>query len=183
MRKIFIFLWLFAIDLSAGVEEIQISWNALKCLYTCVPSIEKNLYQIGSVSDVKIDAQSGTATMKWDANVPFSYEPFRLASSAAGIRFRHMRVKVSGRIVHDGEFIYIQSPGDNSRFLLIGPIKTEPGRYIPNFSFETHPLTQRDKETLLRAERNGSTVEISGPLYIPSHWPRVLITEQIKVRE
>ena len=185
MRKSFIsLLLLFAIGnkLFAGVEEVQITWNAFKCLATCAPLIERNLNSIGSVSDVRIDAQSGTAFMKWDSTTPFSYEPFRLAASAAGIRIRQMRIRVSGKITHEADQFYIHSDGDNSRFLLLGPIKTEPGRYIPNYNFETHPLTTQDQQKFFKAELNGSTVVISGPLYIPSYWPRVLITEQVKIK-
>lgn len=167
--------------LNAEVEMIQIKWNAFKCLNMCTPLIQENLNAIRSVSNVQINAPSGVAVMGWDPNYPFSYEPFRYAAGAVGIKIDEMRIRVRGTITHDANNFYLISTGDGARFLLIGPIHTEPGRYIPRYSLETHPLAPQVKEDLLDAERKNFTVLISGPLYLPSHWPRVLIAEQITV--
>ena len=168
-------------SLQAEVEQIEIRWNAFKCLDTCVPLIQRNLLAIKHVTNLQINARSGTAVMGWNPNYPFTYEPFRLASSAAGIHIDDVRIRVRGTIAHDGDNFYLVSDGDDARFLLIGPLRPESGRYIPNYSLATRPLSGTVKEQLLEAEKNQFTVVISGPLYLPRRYPRTLITEQIKV--
>ena len=168
-------------SLPAEVEQIEIRWNAFKCLDTCVPLIQRNLLAIKHVTNLQINARSGTAVMGWNPNYPFTYEPFRLASSATGIHIDDVRIRVRGTIAHDGDNFYLVSDGDDARFLLIGPLRPESGRYIPNYSLATRPLSVTVKEQLLEAEKNQFTVVISGPLYLPRRYPRTLITEQIKV--
>jgi hypothetical protein len=174
-------LLIFGNFLQAEVEFIEIRWNAFKCLDICTPLIEKNLNAIRDVHNVKINARAGVATMGWSPNYPFSYEPFRLASSAAGIHIDDMRIRVRGTISHDVDNFYLVSSGDDARFLLLGPISTVPGRYIPKYNIASYPLTGDVKEQLLEAEQNRFTVVISGPLYLPSRYPRTLIAAQIKI--
>lgn len=165
------------------VEEIQIKWNSFKCLSPCVDSIAQHLKGINTISDLQINGQGGTAVMKWSQNIPFSYEPFRGAFAAAGgIKIREMRVRVRGKISHDSSNYYLNSTGDQSSFQLIGPIYTEPGRYAPK-NIASHPLTSEMKDQLSEAENHNATVVISGPLYLPSHYPRVLLAEDIKVEK
>ena len=184
MKKIFfnlLFLLSVGRTLQGEVEEIQVKWNAFKCLSPCVDSIAQHLKGINTVSDVQINGQMGTAVMKWNQNIPFSYEPFRGAFAAAGgIYIREMRVRVSGKISHDSVNYYLNSSGDHSSFQLIGPIFTEPGRYTPK-NIASHPLTPEIKDRLNEAENHNATVVISGPLYLPSHYPRVLLAEDIKI--
>lgn len=170
-------------SLFSVVESVEIKWNAFKCLDDCVASIEKNLRAIRSVSNIKITARDGRAEMQWNPNEPFSYEPFRLASAAVGIKIDEMRVRVTGTIVHDPSNYYLISGGDGSRFTLMGPIYTEPGRYSPKYSFATHPLTPRLIQQLSEATKQRAIVTISGPLYLPNRWPRYLIIEQIKTND
>lgn len=182
---LFTILFVLAIGgwLVAEVEMIEIKWNAFKCIGPCSSLIQQNLNAIRTVSNVQIDAPSGTAVMGWDPNYPFSYEPFRFAAGAVGIKIDEMRIRVRGTITHDADNFYLISNGDGARFLLLGPIVTQPGRYIPRYSIYTHPLTGYVKDELLQAERHLLTVLISGPLYLPSYWPRVLIAAQVKIFE
>jgi len=167
--------------LQAEVEQIVVTWNALKCLDICVPSIQRNFGAIREVNNLQINAASGAAVMGWDPNYPFSYEPFRYAAAAVGISITSMRLRVRGTISHDYDNIYLVSNGDDARFLLIGPILAQPGRYIPTTSIDSHPLSPEVRDKLLSAEKNRLTVVISGPLFLPKHYPRTLIAEQIKV--
>lgn len=166
--------------LQAEVEEIVIRWNASTCLETCIPLLGKSLAAIASVNNLQMNGRSGTAVMGWNPNQPFSYEPFRLASSAAGVRILDMRVRVRGTIAHDSDNFYLVSIGDNARFLLIGPIQANGSNYVPYYNLLTHPLTGPVVAKLLEAERNQQTVSISGPLFLPTHYPRTLVAEQIK---
>lgn len=183
MKKLILSLLftLAAAHLLAEVQEVQVKWNAFKCIGPCVDSINQHLKAISNVSDVQINGQGGTAAMKWSPTFPFSYEPFRYAFAAAGgVTINEMRVRVNGTITHDSEHFFLHSTGDNGTFQLIGPIQAQPGRYIPK-NLASHPLMSETKDKLLAAEMNRLTVTVSGPLYLPSHWPNVLIAEQIKV--
>jgi hypothetical protein len=170
----------FGQTLQAEIEEIMIRWNAATCLETCIPLLRKSLAAITSVNNLQMNGRSGTAVMGWSPNQPFSYEPFRLASSAAGVRILDMRLRVRGTIAHDIDNFYLVSIGDNARFLLIGPIQANGANYVPYYNLLTHPLTGPVIAKLLEAERNQQTVSISGPLFLPTHYPRTLIAEQIK---
>jgi len=179
--NLLLFAWLgCAFPLQGEVEEILLTWNAFKCQDVCIPLIERNFGSIREVNNLQINAPSGIAVMGWNPNYPFSYEPFRYAAAAVGININTMRLRVRGMISHDEDNVYLVSNGDDARFLLIGPIHTEPGRYIPN-NLVSYPLSSEAKEQLLSAEKNQWTVVVSGPLFFPSHYPRTLITEQIKV--
>jgi hypothetical protein len=170
-------------NLKGEIQEILIRWNAFKCLNVCVPSIERNLNGIRGVIKPQIDSTSGTAVMGWEPKAPFSYEPFKLASAAVGIRFSEIRIRVRGTIFHDAENFYLISTGDDSRFKLVGPINAPPGQYTPSYNLANNILTPRLKDQLLNAEKEDQELLISGPLYLPNQYPRVLIIEQIKVIE
>lgn len=167
-------------DLRAEIEEIVVTWNAFKCQDTCVQQIQQQLNSIKGVKKINANPSSGAAVIEWDPNVQLSYEPFRYASSAVGIKIISMRVRVKGKISHDGDNMYVISDKDGTRFHLIGPIHTEPGRYIPKYSLDTHPLPDNTKEQLMTLEKAGRSVVISGPLFLPSFYPLTIVTEQIK---
>jgi hypothetical protein len=179
--SLLLILLVFGNTAQSEVEQIVLTWNAFICQDMCIPLIERNFEAIREVRNLQINAPSGVAVMGWDPNYPFSYEPFRYASAAVGIHIDTMRIRVRGTISHDIDNVYLVSNGDDARFLLIGPLHPEPGRYVPNYSLDTHPLPPDIKDRLLEAERKGFTVVISGPLFMPSHYPRTLITEQVRV--
>lgn len=175
----FLFLVCFQ-HLPAEIQELTISWNAFKCQSTCIQQIQKHFSTIKGIKNLNVNGSSGVADIEWDPNEPLSYEPFRYAAAAVGININTMRVRVKGRINHSGNNIFIISDKDGSRFHLIGPIYTESGRYTPKYNIDTHPLPQETIEQLLDIEREGHVIVISGPLFLPSHYPLTLVTEQIK---
>lgn len=186
MKKLFLkglfSLIAFSTILQAEVEEITIRWNAMTCLDACIPRLESYLKEIKYISNLQINARSGAAVMGWSPNAPFSFEPFRLASGGAGVYFNDMRLRVRGTIAHDADNFYLVSTGDETHFLIIGPIHVEPGRYVPPYNLASHPLSAQTKAKLFEAEQNNQTVVISGPLYLPQQYPRILIAAQIRVQ-
>jgi len=162
----------------AEVEEVSITWNAFKCQSSCVSEMEKSLGAIHEVTNLKVNP-GGFAIMKWSPTSPFSYEPFRYAAAAVGLRISSMRVRVKGKVVLDGGDFYLISDGDNTKFLLIGPLLVEPGRYSPS-NISTHPLTLPTRQQLESLNRSTRGVIITGPLLLPSFYRLALITEQIK---
>lgn len=168
-------------SLSAEVEQITVRWNAVTCYDTCTPLLENNLRAIANVTNLQMNGRSGAAVMGWNPHQTFSYEPFRLASAAAGVRLLDVRVRVRGTIAHDADRFYLVSTGDGARFWLLGPIVTGNDRYVPRYNPESYPLVGPVKAQLLEAEEKGQTVVISGPLYLPNRYPRTLIAEQVKI--
>jgi hypothetical protein len=167
-------------SLNGSVEEIVIKWNAFTCDNVCVPGIEMNLNSIKRIDNLKINARSGVAVMTWDPNYPFIYEPFRLAMSAAGVRINDIRLTVKGRITSDSENFYLISNGDLAKFWLIGPIKVQEDRYIPK-NIASHAFDAETKMRLYDAQDNGLDVTVTGPLYLPTQYPRTLVAGQIKI--
>ncbi len=157
----------FVTDLKGEIEQIQVRWNTFKCSNSCLLQIETNLKSIQDVTHVVINMGPGTAVMGWKSNHSFSYEPFKLASSAAGTRFDEMRLRVSGIIRREGDHFYLISHGDHTRFLLISA-----GQMMLEL-----------KNQLLAAEKNRSNVMISGPLYSLDLYPLTLVIEQINIQK
>lgn len=162
----------------AEVEEVTVTWNGFKCQSSCVSQMEQNLKSIPNATNVQVNPQ-GSAIMKWAPNQPFSYEPFRYAAGAIGNRFSSMRIKVKGTITFDGTNFFLISSGDNTQFLLVGPLLTQPGRYAPN-NLQTHPITPATQDQLTRLTQSQRKVMISGPLLLPSYYQLALVTENIK---
>lgn len=181
--RIYIFLLMIWGEIVYGeIETVEVKWNAIKCMNICTPLIERNLIDIGTISNLQINERSGVAVMGWDPNQPFSFEPFRYAFSASGIRISDIRLRVRGTIAHDSDNFYLVSIGDGTRFTLVGPLYPERGRYIP-LNVASHPLLPKVKDQLLEAENNRFTVVISGPLYSPNYPPNILVAEEIKINE
>lgn len=180
-KFLLILILLIGNSIYAEVEQIQMSWNSLACLDVCVPLLSRNLNAIKHANNVEINGFKGTAVLGWNPNYPFSYEPFRAAFAATGILIRDMRIRVRGTIAHDVNNFYLISNGDDARFLLIGPLLPEAGRYVPKYNLVSYPLSPAMKEEFLNAEQNQYTVIISGPLFLPEKYPRTLICEQVKI--
>lgn len=177
---IFILSLFHVLQLIAEVEEVTITWNGFKCQSVCVGEIKQNFAKIKEVENLKVDP-SGFATMRWNSQSTFSYEPFRYAAGAVGIYIRMMKVRVKGKISQQGENLYLVSDKDQARFFLIGPLKIEQGRYSPS-NIDTHPLTASMREQFIEAAKRNQTLVIEGPLLLPSYYPLALIVEKMSVK-
>ncbi len=165
----------------AEVKEIVMKWNALLCLNTCTPLLQQQLNAIPNIANLQINDRAGTAIMRWKPGYPFSYEPFNLATRTVGIRIADFRLKVSGTIRRIEDNYYIISAGDNTAFLLAGPIRAVPNRYIIQQNIASRPLSADMRLTLLQAANTGQIVEIEGPLFEPLRYWLILIVEQFKL--
>lgn len=185
-KKIFnlLLICLFSFSaLRAEIEEIVMKWNALACLDICIPTLQQQLGYINNVTDLQINARAGTAVMSWKPNYPFSYEPFNLATRMVGNRIIDFRMKVRGTVYRQQDNYYLVSVGDNTSFLLLGPLRAETGRYIIWSNIASHPLSPKLRQQLLFAAENGQIVVIEGPLFEPLRYLLMLIVEQIQFPE
>lgn len=179
-KLLMMFILCYEVLLHGDVQEITIKWNAFTCDNYCVPRIESSLKGIRQINNLHIDGPSGAATMGWDPNYPFAYEPFYYAMSLTGVSINDLRMKVRGRIVSDPNDFYLISSGDLARFLLIGPIRVQKDRYVPK-NIASHGFDAATKMQLYHAQDNDLEVTVTGPLYLPTQYPRTLVAEQIKI--
>lgn len=182
MRYLFLIMGFLvsSLSLKAEVEEIVMKWNALECLNVCIPTLTEQLQFIPNIDNLQINARAGTAVMRWKPNYFFSYEPFNLATRTVGIRIADFRMRVRGTINHQYDNYYLVSLGDNTSFLLLGPLRAEPGRYTIQHNIANHPLSPELRRKLLTAANNNLVVEIEGPLFEPLRYLLMLVVEQIK---
>ncbi len=165
----------------AEIKEVIIRWNALTCLDICTPGLEANLRSIKGALRVEINPRGGIAVIGWDPNRTFSYEPFNLATRGSGVRSTDIRLKVAGTITHDASGFYLTSVGDFTRFLLIGPISTQSGRYTINTNIANHPLPPDLQEEFIEAEINGLIVTVEGPLFEPWTYYLNLVADHVSI--
>jgi len=168
-------------SLKAEIQEIVMKWNALLCLNTCEPFLSQQLNNIPNLSSVRIDPRAGTAIMKWKPEYPFSYEPFNLATRTVGIRIADFRMKIRGTIRQVQDNFYIISAGDNTTFLLLGPVRVTPNRYIVEQNIASHPLSADIRLKLLKLATDQQMVIIEGPLFEPLRYLLMLVVEQLKL--
>ena len=179
---------IFLIKFSDGrgeIEQFKISWNAFKCQSPCIELTKENFKKIEGIKDFTVNAEAGSADIKWDPNTPLTYDPFRYAAASVGFNIIEMRIRVTGKIRSDQQDIYLISHQDGTQFRLIGGIQTEPGRYPPKYNLNEHPLSLATRELLLDAEKQDKNITVAGPLFLPSYYyhPLTLITEQINVEK
>lgn len=169
--------------LQSEVKRIEITWNALKCQNSCIEQIETAFKAIKEVKNFKMIPVEGTASMNWDTNAPFSYDPFRYASAAVGITIDTMRLVVAGTLSHEGEAFYLTSHPDGTKLQLLGPIRTEGDRYIIVNNTGNYAFSPQQREELLNFELHDSQVVVSGPMYLPYYKPNILIMEKIQLEK
>ena len=172
---------LFVFPLKAEIQEIVMKWNALLCLNSCEPFLKDQLNNIVGIQAVQISARAGTAVMGWASGQPFSYAPFNLATRTVGIRIADFRLKVLGLVRQAQDSFYLYSPSDGTSFLLAGPIRAWPDRYIVEESIASRPLSPGMKQRLAELAQTGQWTEIEGPLFEPLRYQLILIVEQLKV--
>lgn len=167
--------------LQAEVQEVVIRWDAATCLDVCIPLFENNLKSIKAVKSVQLNARAGLGIITWDPNAEFSYEPFNLASRGSGVRMTDFRVRVKGTVVHDQDNFYVASIGDGTRFQIIGPLASVPGRYMIDANVANHPVPGNMQAELLDAQQDGRPVTVEGPLFLPTTYYLTIVGDTVKV--
>lgn len=186
MMKAFMCIFLFlTISASAEVQMILITWTPQICQETCAQGLQKYLSEIPQVSKVAVNMASGSATLEWKKNQPYSFTPIDFATRVIGIpRILYAKMRVRGTIQHSQDIYNIISTGDNTAIRLLSPIQPQPGQYTIQTSIDSHPLTPEMKQRLQDIETKQQTVIIEGTIFEPvrSLFP-ALIIESVKVEE
>lgn len=169
----------------AEVQMVLITWTPQICQETCAQGLQKYLSEIPQVANVAVDMGSGSATLTWKPNQPYSFSPINFATRVIGIpRILYARMRVRGTIQGSGKIYNIISTGDNTAIRLLSPIQPQPGQYTIQTSIDTHPLTPEIIQRLQEAQSKRQTVVIEGTIFEPvrSIFP-ALIIESLKVEK
>ena len=173
-----VFLWCFT-PLFGEIQQIILTWQAGLCSNTCIQALEKRLKEIPAVQELRFNPSAGMATMHWSAGATFWFEPFNTATRMVGIRLSTIRLKVSGKVVKEGSFFYLNSTGDTSRFRLIGPLQASAENYTIQQNVTNYSLSPQMVAQLNEWADKKTTISVSGPLFEPNRPALILIVEDM----
>lgn len=186
MKKIFPLFIILASLLEAEIQSFTMIWNQQLCTPTCAAQLAQRLSKnTPGVEKAEVSQAAGRADVVWSKNVPFSFQPINNAVRFVGIRPRLFRIKVRGTIqVVNGRDFTLISTGDNTPFVLRGPIQPSTTRYTEQYNPQSHFLNQQLVQQLSEIARLRQTVVIDGPFFEPFRSPpNQLIIESISVEE
>lgn len=184
VKYLVIFMLTWQLTLTAEIQKIILKWNAALCLDQCVAPLLRQLDNIPGIANIQVNAQAGIAEVDWKPNAPFSYYPFNTAYRSAGVRVTDVRIKVRGTVVIDSDNnFYLVSLGDNTRFVILGPLSAKANRYIIQSSGTTHPLPPHLREQLLQAQQSSQLVTIEGQLFQPEFYTLAIVAEIVNTPE
>jgi len=169
LKKICLFVCLLSClhtGLKAEISLITVKWLPNVCLTPCVQSIVNQFLRMNGAAEFAMLQQQGQANIRWKPKAPFSVEYLNSAMRMAGPSIHDIRVKVRGTIVSNGSAVFLQSLGDNTQFLLLGPLTANVNQYV-QASFDLHKLSPESYATFLDAERASAVAIIEGPLFEP----------------
>ncbi len=172
--------------LKAEIQSFTMIWNQQLCTPTCAAQLGERLSRnTPGVQKAEVSQAAGRADVVWDPRVPFSFQPINNAVRFVGIRPRLFRIKVRGTVqaVNGRDFTLI-STGDNTPFVLRGPIQPSLNRYTEQYNPQTHFLNPQLIQQLSEIARLRQTVIIEGPFFEPFRSPpNQLIIETLSVEE
>lgn len=166
--------------LCAEIERITVLWNPQICLEPCVREITRQLRMVNGIAEIVISEAQGQADIRWKPKVPFSYDYIKTAFGIVGATIRDVRMQVRGTLTVSASTIILESLGDNTRFVLLGPAQQSFTKNIPQKNFDTHPLAPEMQQQLLTAAREFCVVTVKGPLLRPL-MGLYLVVEQVSV--
>lgn len=166
----------------AEIETVTIKWTSMLCLQTCVIGLDHQFRLLPAVADVQIDEGAGRAILRWRPGATFSYPPIETALAMIGISYDDfIRIKVRGTVIPGAPFTLVSS-GDQTPFVLLGPVEPSRTDQVIIYNIQTHTLSPQLKEQLLQAAAENSVVTIEGPLLSPERSPPLmLIVENLQV--
>lgn len=177
---VFVFLFNQSVPLNAEIERITVLWNPQICLEPCVREVTRQLQMVAGIAELVINQPQGQADIRWKPKVPFSYDYIKTAFGIVGAVIRDVRIQVRGTVTISRNAVTLDSLGDNTRFVLLGPAQQSFTKYVPQRNFDTHPLAPEMQMQLAQAAQDYCVVTVKGPLLRPL-MGLYLIVEQITI--
>lgn len=164
----------------AEIETVTVRWTEALCDKGCADLVATHLRKLQGADVVKVNQSSGTADIQWKKDRPFNFYDINMAMRTVGPRIKDVRMKVKGTVVQDGKSFILISSGDNTRFILLGPIQASTRQYSVQYNPVAHPLTPQMQSLLIDAQKQKTIVTIDGPLFEPFRAPPMyLILENL----
>lgn len=163
------------------IQKVQVFWDAPTCTGPCSYTLPQQFQKIPGVAGVQIDPAAGVAEFRWKPDAPFFWQNVKLAFQFAGPGLRYTRVKVRGVLSYVNSFFVITSLGDNTPFILLGPVAPSYGQYVTQHNIVSHPLTPEMQINLTQGMNQSRVAIIEGRLYDPWRQPQLyLIVEKLE---
>lgn len=160
------------------VEKVVVTWKPGYCSPNCLVQLRQRLGSIPNVAEIKFEAGQNQAALRWAPNQSFSWEIINVTMRSVGVSLHQTFATVRGTIGHSGDAFYIQSLGDNTRFLLVSPLNIISTGAASINSLETSKLSPEARDLLLTAELARQIVTIEGPLFEPWRSNPLYLTAQ-----
>ena len=161
------------------IEKITIKWTANLCADSCIRDMYKQFGAVNGIAEKIINQQQGMAEFRWKPKSSFNFQMLDQAMRLVGPRIQDSRVRVRGTISHDASNVYLNSLGDNTRFILLGTPPASTTEYVIQYSAQTRGLPPETRKKFLDSENNFEVVVVEGPLFEPIRFTELyLIVER-----
>ncbi len=152
--------------INAEIQSVQLRWTTGFCNTSCMQLLAKYLSQMPGVAGVNMNLQLGEAVLNWQPNAPFSLLTISNTVARVGVFMDNIHVTVRGTLQARGNTFYLVSIGDNTAFILLGPLEIVPGKAISPYSIQSYPLTPYLVSELTQAMQNNLVALVEGSLNI-----------------
>lgn len=169
MKSFLVFISvLFVAQAHAEVSKVTVKWlNPGVCSESCITDMAKQFGAMSGAAEVILNQGGGQVDIRWKPRVPFSYYPINTAMRMVGPSIHDIRVSVRGTIAHNSNTITLESLGDNTKFVLLGPVNPSMNQYTVVHNTDNRPLSEEARKKFLDAEKYFEVVEVEGPLLDP----------------
>lgn len=168
--------------LAAEIQRVQIKWQPASCSTGCAQLLAQKFQRLPGVAQVFINQASGQADIRWKPNYPFTYQTVYTPMQLVGLWYDDFRVKVRGIIQINGNQVTLVSLGDNTRFILLGTVDAQYGRYVTEYNTMTRPFSPSVMAQLQQAAIDSRVALVEGPLFMPERSPPMyLIVSQLNL--
>lgn len=159
---------LLSCSLQGEISKVTVKWkNPGICLDSCITDMAKHFGSMNGAAEVILNQGGGQVDIRWKPRIPFSYSPINTAMRMVGPSIHEMRVSVRGTVTHSSNTFILESLGDNTKFVLLGPVNPSMSQYTVVHNTDNRPLSEETRMRFLKAEKNFEVVEIEGPLLDP----------------
>lgn len=150
------------------ISKATVKWlNPGSCQESCITDMAKQFSAMNGAAEVILNQGAGQVDIRWKPRVPFSYYPINTAMRLVGPAINEIRASVRGTISHSSKTFILESLGDNTKFVLLGPVIPSMSQYTVTHNTDNRPLPAELQARLLKAEKDFEVVEIEGPLLDP----------------
>lgn len=135
------------------------------------------------MSDVaEVLVSNEQALLRWKPNHKMVYSALENTMATIGVAMDELQIKVRGTIKQSGRDIKIISIGDNSEFVILGPVPISKNQAPVLENPQVMRLTDEMRQRFIQAENEFKVVTIQGPFFQPERAPPYyIVAEKIDI--